>query len=628
MLRNVTGAAREPSIGAPYLEHGVFALAVIAFVLAASGGPGWGAASADAIVGASFDRTAAAPLYGVLGSVAAWLPIGEPGFRLAALDAVLAAAALAGVVAATRALVPKLPAAGAIGALLLALAPPFHDASGPGLLAACGAVWAVAGALRATRSRAAAAAATAPAADARDVLLALTGCAVTIGGEPWLGVALLVAITATLARAGGPRQRSVVALGLAAIGVVTVALWLGAIGRLPGVAPDLGATLAASGRGAGAIVIGAGLLGAAFAAATGLPGARGLLGVIAIAGAHAMLVDVPGDVRGTPLVALLAIGAAIIPVAIVRAAAPAAAGRRALAVTAASGIPLVAVALVAGAPSCEAARLRGDAPARVAHALVDDLPAGPGVVLATREPSSFALAYAHAIAGERPDLGLVPPLPPEQADVVAVAALRAGKIVGGDVPAVGRMAVELARPRGRGFEMLLAAPAAPSDLPREPPRYGREDAGAREAIAEALERARYEASTGRLDQAARAVGLATRFGAADLAVLAATRPGPERPALYDFVPALGTPPGAWQLDLFGDDLAWVAAIGEPDLPPTAPAPRRLHALWRAVLANKLPRDDVRIHALGDEAVRATERMWTAVRPAGAAAGPGSGSAAP
>ena len=601
----VTSVTRPPA-PLPRLEHAVFGLAVVGFLLGAPGGPGWGAASANAVLGAHLDRAAAAPLYGALADVAAWLPVGEPGFRLAALDALLAALLLAGVVAATRALVPKLPGAGAVGALLLALAPPLHEASGPGLLAAGGAVWALAGALRASRRDG-----DAGRGDARDAVGALGGCAVAIGAEPWFGTALLLATVAWLVRAGA--RRDVLALAVAGIGAATIALWLGALGDLPGLAPNLGATLAASGQGAGAIVVGAGLLGAAFAAVTGLPGARGLLGAIAIAGAHAALVA--GEPRGTPELGLLAIGAALLPVAIVRAAAPATTGLRALGVTLGAGLPLVLVALVAGPWELPGATRTGDAPARVAREMIDLLPPGPGVVIASRDASWFAIGYAQALAGARPDLALAPPLPPERADAVVVAALRADEIAGGDVPAIGRLDITFARPRGRGYQLLLDTPAAAPELAPGPAAYGA-GAGEREAQAEAIERARYEASSGRLDQAARAAGLAGRFGAADLAVLAATRPSPARPALFGFVPALGMAHGAWQLELLGDDLAWVAGIEQTELAETigtAP-PRRLHALWRALLAKKIPADDPRIRGFGDEAVRATAAMLAELGP--------------
>src|SRR5207244_2745539 len=106
-------------------------------------------------------------------------------------------------------------------------------------------------------------------------------------------------------------------------------------------------------------------------------------------------------------------------------------------------------------------------------------------------------------------------------------------------------------------------PSRPS--PVEPPATYATEIGAQQAALLAVERARLEAASGRLDIAARAVGLAgTRFGAADLAVLAATTVVKERPALFGLLPLDVAPPGAWLYAIFGDDLAWVAGL--PDAP--------------------------------------------------------------
>jgi hypothetical protein len=82
------------------------------------------------------------------------------------------------------------------------------------------------------------------------------------------------------------------------------------------------------------------------------------------------------------------------------------------------------------------------------------------------------------------------------------------------------------------------------------------------------------------------------------------------------LPPLGDrPAGRWLLDVFGDDLAWVAGLDEPSLPEDAPAMRRLHARWRAILLGKATADDPAIAALGEEAVRATRVMLDTLRPA-------------
>ncbi|MEO8553056.1 MAG: hypothetical protein ABI678_23950, partial [Kofleriaceae bacterium] len=123
-----------------------------------------------------------------------------------------------------------------------------------------------------------------------------------------------------------------------------------------------------------------------------------------------------------------------------------------------------------------------------------------------------------------------------------------------------------------------------------------------------------EAASNRLDAAARAAGLTSRFGAADLAVLGATQPSRARPALFGFLPLGEVPRGPWLVETFGDDLAWVASIAQPDPPPTAPMPRRLHALWRQIFARTLKPDAPAIAALGPIAVAATAEMMREVGP--------------
>ena len=54
-------------------------LPLVVFLLGAPGGPTW--SGGDASLAIYLERTAAAPLYGLLAQVAAYLPFGEPGFR-------------------------------------------------------------------------------------------------------------------------------------------------------------------------------------------------------------------------------------------------------------------------------------------------------------------------------------------------------------------------------------------------------------------------------------------------------------------------------------------------------------------------------------------------------------------
>jgi len=586
------------------LELAIFATALVALVATATGGPGWDAASAHAVLAAHLERTASAPLYGVLAAGAAQLPAGEIGFRLALLSALIGAATLAGVVAAARAMLSKQRSttagsagarsaawggaegvAGAIAAVLLVLAPPFREATvaaSPSLLAAAGAVWALAGVL------------------GNRLPVALLGCTAVLGSAPWLGAAITIAVFARLARTGARRDH--LSLGAGAIGLVLVTLWLGALGSLPELDPSLTAMVAATGRGSAAILVGAGLLGAAFGAATGLAPARIVSAAIALAIAHAIVVD-PAP---APVLALLAVGVAVVPSAIARVAGT---ERRAL-VSALAGLPLLGAAFATGA------QLRiddpGDAPARLATDVIGELPSGPGVIVATSGTAHVAIAYAQGVAGARPDLALVPPLAPIVADAVIADALRAEQLAISDVPAVGRLDPARALPRGRGFELRLDV-IEPIEVPPPPATYA-SATGEREAVALALARARYEATHGRLDAAARAAGLTSRFGAAELAMLATTAPSRARPALFGLLPRLAEPASTrWRLELFGDDLAWVAGIDQPLV--EQPPARKLHGLWREVLAGRLPADDPAIAALGPEAVAATRELVAAVRPA-------------
>ncbi|HSK00336.1 MAG TPA: hypothetical protein VK932_03805, partial [Kofleriaceae bacterium] len=367
-----------------------------------------------------------------------------------------------------------------------------------------------------------------------------------------------------------------------------------AAGRLPDLDPSLAAVVAATGRGAAGIVVGAGLLGAAFAALTGLPSAGWLAAAIALAAGHAIAVD--GD--PAVLLALLAVGAALVPGAIVRVAVASSASRRRHAVALVAGVPLLGAALAAG--PARSIDDPGDSPARLAGDLLGELPPGPGVFVATRPTSAVAIRYAQAIAGARPDLSLAPP-----SDNVVFGVLRRGGIAGADTLAFGRLDPRFAQPRGRGFQLLAEPPAGPAPVP--PPARYRTPIGERESIALALARARHEASYLRLDRAARAAGLLDRFRAADLALLSIVTPTRARPALFGFIPPLGGPPGErWGLDLLGDDLAWVAGLPQPDA--SWPPERALHALWRKLWRGELAPADPAIAALGVPAVLATAVM--------------------
>jgi hypothetical protein len=309
----------------------VLGVSLVVLVLGASGGAGWGGGPEAAVVATQLDHSTA-PLYGILAGTVAHLPVGEPGLRLALLGALLGALTLAGVVVAARALLPKDPLAGVVGAVLLLLAPPFRDAAGfatPSILAACGTVWAIAFALEHART-----------ASGRRAALAIAAVAVVLGSAPWLGAALAIAITGWLARTAS--SRAVIGFALGAVGALVIAGCLASprAAGLPAPAPSLTAMVAASGVGAAAIVIGAGLLGAAFATVTELAHARWLGVAILLAAVHAVVFDH----QPAPLLGLLAIGCAVIPSAIVRVVGS---PRRNL-VALVAGIPLVGGAVLAG----------------------------------------------------------------------------------------------------------------------------------------------------------------------------------------------------------------------------------------------------------------------------------------
>jgi hypothetical protein len=572
----------------PKLSALVLGIAFVALVLDAGGGPGWSAATTHTILAARGEHLAASPLYGAIASAfTTLLPAGEPGFRLGVLAALLGAFMLAGVVAAARALLPKDPVAAIIAAIVVALAPAFRDAAAfaaPAMLAAAGLAWSVAFALR------------------RNAPAAVLASLFVIGSAPWLGAALAITLVIWLARDGARRDQ--LALVVGALGLAIVVLWFDAAGSLPGAShAPFGAALLAAGRGAGAITLGAGIAGLAFGALTNLPRTRPLAIVLVVAIAHELVVG--GN--GPAVLAACAIGVAILPGAIVRAAGSSLVGVRRHAITAAAGIPLVAVALLTG-PTL-AVDDPADEPRMLADDLIDAVPPGTGVFVATRPASFLALQHEAVIAGARPYLALTPPMDPMQADAVVAAVLRSGHIAASDAASFGRLDIARTLPRGRGFQLLVAAAPAPASV-LGPAHYAT-DIGREQAILLAVERARLEGANGRLDAAARALGLESRFGAADLAVLGASLPTPERPALFGLIPAelMSAPTGQWLIDLFGDDLAWVGGLALPQLPYDAPPARQLHERWRAILSGQATPDDPAIAALGPAAVRATKALF-------------------
>jgi hypothetical protein len=393
-----------------------------------------------------------------------------------------------------------------------------------------------------------------------------------------------------------------IAIAVGAIGALIVVLWFDAIGSLPGVHASLAAAVAFSGSGAGAVVIGAGLLGISFGAVTKLAYARVLAVVAATVAIHEIVVGS----SGVAMLAVFAIGASIVAAAIARMTASELTGWKRDAVVLACGAPLLVAAIAMGVATDDPR----DTPRRLVADLVDQLPAGPGTFIATRPTAWFALQYERTVAGIRPDLTLTPPLPPQRADVIAAETLRSHQIAAADATAFGRLDETRAVPRGRGFQLVADPPDRAS--PIEPPADYASAIGIDESLALAIERAEHEAASGRLAAAARALGLDHRFGAADLAVLSATVATPDRPALFGFLP-IGQRSAA-TLDVFGDDLAWIANIPLADPPITAPMPKRLHSMWRKIFLGTLKPDAPEIAQLGSAAVVATNAMVKTLLP--------------
>ena len=565
------------------IEPIAFAISLVLLVLGAAGGPGWTATSGEAVIATQLEHTAASPLYHLVAGVAAYgLPVGEPGFRLAVLSALLGAIAIAGVIRAARALLPDHPIAAITGAFLLFIAPPFRDAAGfagPAMLATAGVIWTFALAAHHARE-----------ASARTALAALACAAIVVGTAPWLGAPLLVVIALWLARTGA--ARGLLAAGVAAIGAVTIVLWIGAVGRMPDPKADFAAFVTASGRGSAAVVVGVGLLGVAFAVVTKLANAIWLAVVAAIVVAHTILIDR----EPTILLAMFAVGAAVLPAAIVR---MLPARRHVVAVVA--SVPLAGAALLVG-PAFSVDD-PGDTPARLATDLLGEQPPGPGIFVATRDTTWSAIEYAQLVAGARPDLALAPPLSATHAAALVKQALHTSRIAASDVFAFGDLFPKLAFPRGRSFQLLGTLPTTLGQI-RPPARY-RSRLGVEESVVLALSLAQLEAGNNRLDAAAHAAGLAsTRFNAADLALLSTSRPS--RPPLFADIPPLGTPAGPWMLELLGDDLAWVVGLEVPEV--STPPERKLHALWRKLAAGTITPDDPAIAALGPDAVKATRAL--------------------
>jgi hypothetical protein len=565
-----------PSAPRVTLEQAVFLAVAVVGVVRAPGAAGW--LDGDGVVAAAAMQPGDGHgAIGVLmGALASLVPIGELAFRVAVIGAIALAFAAVGVVALARVLVPTAAGAGVIGAALLATSPAASTAAANGEGAAMAAL----------------------------VL--------------W---ALVVALRPSTRPSASLRTNGAASLRTIGIGAAAAVVLLFAPFFLRGDAPAVGALLgggdAAGARfvhaiadGTSTVLVFAGLVGLGLGALTGLRGAAIVLGAVVASSILVALAAPPGW-SVLPL-ALVAAGVAPLAAAVARIGP---AEQRATIATIAA-IPIAAIAAIAPrrAPAPDDDR---DGVARAAADVMGAIASGPGIFVGTEPALRTALVHERVVAGLRPDLVL--DVPDERRVALA---FRADRVVGADLASFRTLDPRRTLVAGRGFQLVVDEPpddsAAP--LPPGPAAYpGR--TGTAVAALLATERARREAARGHLDRAAHAAGLAgTRFGAGDLALIAAARPSPQRPALYGFVPRLsGTPlPSPALPELFGDDLAWVAGLPLAPLPATAAPERKLHALWREMFAGQRAPDDKAILALGITAGRATARLLADLERADAA----------
>lgn len=573
------------------------------------------------------------PAHTLLAKLASLVPIGEVAFRVNLLSALCMAAAVAGTAALARALVAKVPVAAAVAAGVVALSPlATTNATRAEVYAPVAAllVWALERTVRFVRDGA-----------APDALVAALCCALAAAFHPLIAlagalpIALGVAVRARrrLLRLAAPCV-ALGALALIAYGYLPVRgnaaerpllLWddpsdLDGFMRLLGGGayqgnfaleglPKRAALMAMlTGEGTGLAALFAGLVGLAFAATTRLRGAWLPLAfaasvIVAAATQRHYNPDMPGYV----LPALLALAAGVAPlISVARKLAP---GNHWL-VPYVAAVPILGLAALGPVVRADdgGARRTDDA-LRHWDDTVGRVPAGPALYFANTDHALFPAQYEQLVAGARPDVALasfdlahdvwflryiddslpalyVPHIDDDAYDAPAerlvATNLRAGRYVGGEVPAFGELRGSHAAPRGLGWRYALQPidSDARESIPAPPPRYAG-GVGRRVAGLTALVRARWEAGRGRLYHAARAAGLEDRFGPSTEKLRAPT----DRPELARHVPVTTAVFlfDDWQRELLGDDLAWRGGLARERLPAGAVPERRLLALWHALL---------------------------------------------
>jgi hypothetical protein len=631
-----------------------FVFASLGFALGAAGGATW--MDSGELAAASWHLGVAHPpghpAFVMLGKLAALVPVGEIGFRVALLSSVAMGAACAAAVAIAGVLVPRARAAAALAVLLFALAPAVlfnaRRVEVYGLtLALVG--WAIWAGLVLWRSRRP---------DPRHLALAAVCLGLAAAIHPVIAATtgLPIAVAAAIRFRGRPRALSA-AVVVGVLGLSTYLmlparanaenppelLWgapttAGATvdviaGRgyrdnfdLGGVFGNLGDTLAGLAEGSGVALVFAGLIGLFFGTITRLRGA-GLLAAIAataVLGAASQSALNP-DLRAYLLPALLAcaIGTAIIADAVARIVGVEGTARLAGQAVVVAGVGLFGFC---GEPGPDEPAL-GDPADVSAHfeSTVAAMPPGPGVYMASGDPSLFAAMYAQLVAGDRPDIAVASPelvrdlwfvshlkarVPAlyvpyiddgragDMAVRLAVNNMRARRPVAGDVPAIGQLLPSHAAPLDRGYlYQLEPGDASPGHEARRPPDY-RGHVGRKLAGAIGMIRALYESRRGRLGAAAKAAGLHDQW------VAAVSRPPlPGRPALFAELPRV-TPVflhAEWRDRLLLADLLWRA--GAPPVPIRGLEEQKLLGVWQRLFAGEVETAE---EALGRMDLRADE----------------------
>jgi len=607
------------------------------------------------------------PAYTLLGKIAALIPIGEVGFRLNLLSAASMAAAIAGAVAIARKIVPEARIATALAAVLIGLSPPAltnatrAEVYAPTAALVIASLYAAVCFVRSERG-----------AGAYLLLAALAcGVAAAIHPAIALAAALPMAIAFAVAARGRWLRLLPLAALLGVLGLLCYAylpvranaaheplLFWGEPGSssaflalitaqpyqhnvaVAGAGERFAALFGLLGEGTGLPLLLAGLVGLVFATLTRARGAALILAValVVVFGASLQRAFNP-DMRGyiLPAVLCLGIGLVVAVGAVLRILATTLTsfdGKTRSFAELAVLIPLAGVAF-AGSPALADQLDDSDDAMQLWDETIGAMPPGPAVYFANSDHGLFLAQYQRIVAGARPDvapvnaelcrdswfLRHVKHLLPELyvpyvddgirgalAERLARENMRAGRPVGGEEPAFGRLESSHARPLGRAYLYLLRpGDAGPGEEARPPPRFSG-PVGRRVSGFVGCVRALYEAERDRLAGAALAAGLQRLLDEHGAALEAGARE--DRPPLYRFIPRethvfIHEP---WMTALVGDELRWRAGIAAPQPPASWPFERRLHTLWRALLTGALEASSPELTSLDSEAREATVRM--------------------